>query len=628
MAGPRNFTELVVRRMAELSDRDAYQFVRVREDGDADGDRRGDRHGDRHGDVGGESLSATPLTYGELGTRAMRLASWLQERGCHGQRVLILHGDGRQFISSFLGCLLAGAVAVPAPPLGGARQNVERVANIVRDASVSYLLTDAANASAVSQLLANIGHPEVTCLATDRTQVGTEAAWEEPGLFPDDVAYLQYTSGSVSEPKGVMVTHRNLLANQRALQQALRTDSAARVGGWLPFHHDMGLVGQLLHPLWLGTSGVLMPPVTFVKKPVRWLRMVDQYGITAGGGPNLGYELCVRRVRPEQTEGLDLSRWVTAVNGAEPVRAETMDAFAEKFAPAGFRREAFYPCYGLAEATLLVAGGVPGSRVRERVADARSLEHHRLREPRPDRPARTLVSCGLPRDCEVRVVDPESHARLPDGQVGEVWLRGESVAHGYWNRPLENPRAFRATTSDGAGGFLRTGDLGLLDGGELFLTGRLKDVLIVGGRNLYPQDIERSVQRVSALFGSSAAFSVESGGDHVVVVQEVRTGRDFDAELTSLAAAVQTCVAKEFEVAAENVLLVRPGTVRRTTSGKLQRTAMRRLFLDGQIQPLHEVVAPEVRKLVAVDGGRSGGGAGGGPYGDEPFAGGPYGDDA
>lgn len=581
MAVPRNFTELVMRRAAEHDGKDAFVFVQA------------DREEQLHGDS---------LTYDELRAQAMRLASWLQERGCHGQRVLILHTDGRQFISSFLGCLLAGAVAVPAPPPSGARQNVERVANIVRDASISYLLTDAANASSVSQLLANIGHPEVVCLATDRTPVGDEKAWQEPGLFPDDVAYLQYTSGSVSEPKGVMVTHRNMLANQRAINRAMRTTSDSRIGGWLPFHHDMGLVGHLLHPLWLGGTGVLMPPVTFVKRPVRWLRMVDQFGITTGGGPNLGYELCLRRIRDEQTEGLDLSRWETAVNGAEPVRAETMDAFATRFAAAGFRREAFYPCYGLAEATLLVSGGAPGRTARERTVDVSDLERHRMRDARGGKPSRTMVSSGLPRDADVRIVDPESHTRLPDGRVGEIWVRGDSVAHGYWNRPLENAHAFRATTSDGVGGFLRTGDLGVMDGGELFITGRLKDIMIVAGRNLYPQDIERSVQRVSALFGSSAAFAVDSGRDHVVVVQEVRTGRDYDTELASLAAAVQKCVAKEFEVAAENVLLVRPGTVRRTTSGKLQRGAMRKMFLSGQIHPLHQVVAPEVSRLVAGSG--------------------------
>nr|WP_234029748.1 MULTISPECIES: fatty acyl-AMP ligase [Streptomyces] len=578
MAVPGNFTELALCRIHERPDATAYQFVRAGREG---------------------VLEADPLSYGELGRRALRLAAWLQERGCHGQRVLILHSDGEQFVTSFLGCLFAGAVAVPAPPPGGARQNVERVAAIVRDAAVSYLMTDSDNASAVSQLLATTGHADVVCLATDRATPSAPDDWREPGLFPDDVAYLQYTSGSVSEPKGVMVTHRNMLANQEAVRQAMRTGPDSVVGGWLPFHHDMGLAGHLLHPLWLGGRGVLMSPVGFVRRPVNWLRMIDEYGITTGGGPNLGYDLCVRRVTDEQLAGLDLARWETAVNGAEPVRAETLDAFAERFAPAGFRRSAFYPCYGLAEATLLVCGGVPGVTARERTVDAGELEHHGLRGPRPGRPTRRLVSCGIPRGCEVRIVDPESHAQLPDGRVGEVWVRGDSVGHGYWNRPLENGQAFRAVTADGSGGFLRTGDLGALDGGELFVTGRLKDLMIVAGRNLYPQDIERSVQRVSALFGSSAAFSVESDRDHVVVVQEVRTGRDFETELASLAAAVQSRVAEEFEVAAENVLLVRPGTVRRTTSGKLQRGAMRQMFLAGQIRPLHEVVAPEVRRLVA-----------------------------
>ncbi|MFD9223068.1 fatty acyl-AMP ligase [Streptomyces sp. NPDC060064] len=585
MAAHRNFTELALHRASELARQEAYFCVRANQQGE---------------------LESDVLSYGELDEKAKRLASWLQEHGSHGHRVLILQSGVREFMSSFLGCLYAGAVAVPAPAPVGSRQNVERVANIVRDASVSYILTDAAMASTVSQLLANIGHPEVACLATDRAEVGDPGAWQEPGLYPDDVAFLQYTSGSVSDPKGVMVTHRNLLANQRAIQQAMRTTRDSRVGGWLPFHHDMGLVGHLLHPLWLGGAGVLMPPMTFVKRPLRWLQMVDQFGITTGGGPNLAYDLCLRRIKDDQIEQLDLSRWETAVNGAEPVRAETMEAFAERFAPAGFRKEAFYPCYGLAESTLLVTGGEPGRRANSLIVDAVDLEHHRLSPAPAGRPARTLVSSGRPQQCEVAIVDPANCRKLPGGEVGEVWLRGESVARGYWNRPLENAHAFKATTEDGDEGYLRTGDLGAMVGEELYITGRMKDIMIVAGRNLYPQDIERSVQRVSALFGSSAAFAVESDRDHVVVVQEVRTGSGFEAELASLSAAVRMCVSKEFEVAAENVLLVRPGTVRRTTSGKLQRTAMRQLFLDGRIQPLHEVLHPEVRELVSVSGGQDG----------------------
>ncbi|MDH2390770.1 fatty acyl-AMP ligase [Streptomyces sp. HNM0663] len=594
MAAHRNFTELAHERITALAEREAYVCV------------RDDQQGGLESDV---------LSYGELGESARRLASWLQRSGSHGHRVLILQSDVRQFMSSFLGCLYAGAVAVPAPVPAGSRQNVERVAGIVRDASVSYILTDAAMASAVSQLLAEMGHTEVATLATDRFSGGDPDAWEEPGLFPDDVAFLQYTSGSVSDPKGVMVTHRNLLANQQSIQRAMRTSQESRVGGWLPFHHDMGLVGHLLHPLWLGACGVLMPPMTFVKRPLRWLQMVDRHGITTGGGPNLAYDLCLRRIKDDQIAELDLSRWETAVNGAEPVRAETMEAFAERFAPAGFRREAFYPCYGLAEATLLATGGDVGEPAAMRLVDAGELEQHRLRPAELGQPERRLVSCGRPQGCEVAVVDPDTGRRLPAGQVGEVWLRGESIARGYWNRPLENAHAFHAVTEDGDEGYLRTGDLGALAGGELYVTGRIKDIMIVAGRNLYPQDIERSVQRISALFGSSAAFAVESGRDHVVVVQEVRTGSCFEAELAQLSAAVRTCVAQEFEVAAENVLLVRPGTVRRTTSGKLQRTAMRRLFLDGRIQPLYEELHPEVRALVTTgamsgEGATSGGAAG------------------
>ncbi|MQY11668.1 4-hydroxyphenylalkanoate adenylyltransferase [Streptomyces sp. RB5] len=577
MEPPRTFTELALRRTFELGGREAYLFVTA----------------DRDGRLVHDSVS-----YAELGLTARRLASRLQQRGASGGRVLILQGNGRLFITSFLACLFAGAVPVPAPPPIGSRHSVERVANIVRDAAVCCVLTDAASASAVSHLLANIGHIEVDCLATDRMRLDSDADWVPPAAGPDDIAFLQYTSGSVSEPKGVMVSHRGLLANELTIHRATDSTPDSRVGGWLPFHHDMGLVGHLLQPLWLGGTGVLMPPMTFVKRPLRWLQMIDRYGITIGGGPNLAYDLCVRRVKDEEIGALDLSRWRVAVNGAEPVRAETMEAFSRRFAPAGFRAESFYPCYGLAEATLLVSGGTPDRRAEQRVVDAAALEQHRIRPAAAGHRPRTLTSSGRPLGCTVRIVDPDTRGPLSDGEVGEVWVRGESVSGGYWNRPLENAHAFRAETTDGDGGYLRTGDLGSMSDGELFITGRLKDIMFVAGRNLYPQDIERSLQRVSALLGTSAAFAVEGDRDHVVVVQEVRASREHPAEFASLSAGVQQCIAREFEVAVENVLLVRPGTVRRTTSGKLRRVTMRELFLRGELQPLHEVMSPELRELV------------------------------
>ncbi|WP_406379454.1 fatty acyl-AMP ligase [Streptomyces sp. NBC_01618] len=582
MDDPRHFIELTCATVEERANHDAYLFVHESADG---------------------GLDAGRMTYRELGLAARRIASWLQERGAAGQRVLVLNSDTGLHVTSFLGCLYAGAVAVPAPSPLGARKNAERFVGMVKDAAASFVLTDAATAPAVSQLLACAGHADVVCLAADRPGLAEPDAWRMPDLAPDDTAFLQYTSGSVSEPKGVMVSHRNLLANQRAIAGALATTADSVVGGWLPSHHDMGLTGQILHPLWLGATGVLMPAVTFAKHPVRWLEMIGRYDVTVGGGPNFAYDLCLRRIDDEQIATLDLSSWRTAVNGGEPVQAQTLDAFADRFAPAGLRPEAMYPAYGMAEATLMVAGGVPGQRAARHTVDAGELLHDRLLSPRGGRkPARTLISSGRVRGADVRIVDPDSAHVLPEGCIGEIWIRGEGVSRGYWKRPHETAEVFQARTATvGEGGFFRTGDRGFLDeNGELYVTGRRKDVMIVSGRNVYPQDVERCVQKVSVLFGSAAAFSVEAERDHVVIVQEVRTGRGYDAELPALAAAIQSCVAEEFEVSADTVLLVRPGTVRRTTSGKLQRSVMRNLFLTGGIQPLHGVIAPAVQGLVGA----------------------------
>lgn len=577
MGDPRDLVELARSAAQGRADRTACLVVREGPDGATTTDR---------------------LTYRHLDIEARRIASWLQERGAAGARVLVLTGDPALHVPGFLGCLYAGAVAVPAPPPLGARKNAERFTGMVKDCAARFVLTDSATAPAVSQLLAHAGHGDVVCLAADRPGAGDPGAWREPDVPPDGLAFLQYTSGSVSEPKGVMITHRNVLANQRAICEALGTTADSVVGGWLPAHHDMGLTGQILHPLWLGATAVLMPAVSFAKRPVRWLEMIGRYGITVSGGPNFAYDLCLRRISDEQIAELDLSGWQVAVNGGEPVQAQTLDAFAERFRAAGFRADAFVPAYGLAESTLFVTGGSPGRRAPRRTVDTGALLGDRPAPPRGDTPTRTLVTSGRARGGDVAVVDPDSRCELPAGEVGEIWVRGPSVSPGYWNRPTETAEAFGARTRSGEGGFFRTGDRGFLDDGGLFVTGRLKEVMIVSGKNVYPQDVERCVQQVSVLFGSAAAFSVESGRDHVVIVQEVRTGRGYDTELPALAAAIQACVAEEFEVPADTVLLVRPGTVRRTTSGKLQRSAMRRLFLTGEIKPLHGVIAPAVRGLV------------------------------
>nr|WP_246561610.1 fatty acyl-AMP ligase [Streptomyces roseirectus] len=525
-----------------------------------------------------------PVSYRALDAAVRRLAGWLQSQGAAGERVLLLHRSRRQFAVSFLACLYAGAIAVPCPPGGGHAHHEERITGIVKDTAPCVALTDAALAPEVSRLLARCGFGNMPCLPADA--VPGAPPWTPPQTTPDTVAYLQYTSGSTGHPHGVVITHENLLANQRAIQEALDTRPGDRVGGWLPLHHDMGLVGQLLHPLWLGGTSVMLPAETFVRHPVRWLEAVARHGITVSGAPDFAYDLCLRRVTDDQLAGLDLSGWRTAVSGGEPVRPETLRDFTQRFAPAGFRADAFAACYGLAEATLLVSGSA-GTRP-ERLVDAEALERHLWQEPRPGRPVRRLLSCGRAAGCEVRIVDPETRTPVPDGRIGEIWVRGAGVARGYWRDLGETSRVFHARTADGECGFLRTGDLGTLDDGHLYVTGRLKDVIVVAGRNLYPQDVERTVQHVNALFGPGTAFAVPGERERVVVVQELRARSGYDLDLAALAGQVERCLTEEFDVHVGGVLLVRPGTVRRTTSGKVERSAMRELFLRGRIRPLHQ----------------------------------------
>ncbi|MFJ2865835.1 fatty acyl-AMP ligase [Kitasatospora sp. NPDC087314] len=576
MAESHTLAEVVRRRAALEGERDAYVFLW---EGRAAPDPRA-------------------VSYAELDREARRLAGWLARAGAAGGRVLILQGAGRHFAPSLLGCWYAGAIAVPAPPPGGGLGHADRLLGIVKDAQVAAVLTDTASAAEVSQRLAAAGYGQVACLAVDNPHAVGDTADDAGCPDPDAVALLQYTSGSTGEAKGVMVTHRNLMANQRAIAELFGSDRDTVVGGWLPFHHDMGLVGHLLHPLWLGTPGVLMSPGAFLRRPVRWLELVSEYGVTASAAPTFGYERALRRIPPDQIARLDLSGWRTAVVGAEPVRAETLRAFAERFAPAGLRPQALRPAYGLAEATLLVTGAGSGSRgPRELVVDATRLEAGELHPAVPGTSRRTLVSSGAPAGSRVHIVDPESRQALADGRVGEIWVRGEGVTAGYWKRPYETRAAFDATTAEGEGGFLRTGDLGVLDGGELYVTGRIKDLVIMDGRNLYPHDVERRVEAANPLCRTGVVFGVESEGEHMILVQEVNVSRAVPHEYARLSKELVDCVAEDFQVDLGSVVLVRPGTIRRTTSGKLQRSAVRRLFLSGSLSPLYEELDPAVRDL-------------------------------
>ncbi|OIJ96843.1 fatty acyl-AMP ligase [Streptomyces monashensis] len=546
------------------------------------------------------------LGYAELDRRAKEIAAWLQEHGLSGRQVLLLHPSDLSFVTAFVGCLYAGAVAVPAPPPAGRERHFERLARIAADARVAAVLTTAAHAPAIEAWFATAGPAPLPCLATDAGPVGDAGHWREPAARPDDLAFLQYTSGSTSAPKGVMVSQRNLMANEAAIARATGASPRSVFGSWLPLYHDMGLIGHVLQPLWQGARAALMDPATFLRRPGAWLEMIGDHGVTVGGGPNFAYDMCVRRVKDADLARLDLSGWEAACNGAEPVRADTVEAFTRRFAPAGFRPEAFFPCYGMAETTLLVSGTPRGTRPFVRTVDAGALERGELTAADGDLPARTLVGSGVvhTEDFEVRVVDPDSALPLAAGRVGEIWVRGASVADGYWARPEATAETFGARLAGEppaqAGNWLRTGDLGALADGQLYVTGRLKEMILVNGRNIYPHDVEAAARAADRSLGTGAAFAVQAGDggrERLVVVLE--TAGPEEADPLEVVERVQAAVAAEFAVPAGTVLLVAPGTVRRTTSGKIRRTLMRRLFLAGDLSPGYAVLEPAVAALVA-----------------------------
>lgn len=553
------------------------------------------------------------ITYAELDRKARALGAWLLDRGMVGKRVLLLYPSGLDFIAAFMGCLYGGAIAVPAYPPRKNR-SVERIEAIAADADAAVALTTRDVLDRFDGLRAAAPSLEHLVWQVDsELDPGWADRWERPDIAGETLAFLQYTSGSTGMPKGVMLSHENLLHNSLRIMQAFEITRSQSGVFWLPSFHDMGLIGGILVPLYGGKFNVLMSPVAFLQKPLRWLQAIAKYRATISGGPNFAYELCVRKTTPEQRAALDLSSWSLAFNGAEPVRAETIDAFCEAFAPSGFRRQAFYPCYGLAESTLMVTGGMKFEAPVIRSFDTVALEAGAAlakTDAEAEAGARRLVGSGRELDGQdVLIVDPQTCEALPPGRVGEIWVSGPSVAQGYWNRPEETQATFGAMLAQGEpvatqqsvskwrpnpGPYLRTGDLGFFDDGELFVTGRLKDLIIIRGRNHYPQDIERSVEEASGLIraGSVAAFAVDvEERERVVVVAEVERGRRDAADLADAFDAIRRRLATGHELAVEAIVLVRPNSIPKTSSGKIQRHAARRQFLDGSLEVIEQHVA-------------------------------------
>jgi acyl-CoA synthetase (AMP-forming)/AMP-acid ligase II len=541
------------------------------------------------------------LTYGRLDERARAIAAALSRTVAAEERALLIYPPGFLYIEAFFGCLYAGVISVPAYPPEPSRldRTLPRLQAIIDDAQAGTVLTTRAILDAIAPIVAHVpALARLRWLATD--ELVETGGFRAPRLAPDRIAFLQYTSGSTGAPKGVKLTHANLVDNSEAIRRAHGYSRDSRMVTWLPPYHDMGLIGSILQPVFTGFPCVTMSPVSFLLRPVRWLQAISTTRATTSGAPNFAFDLAARRVSAEQRASLDLSSWELAYCGAEPVRRETLRRFADSFRECGFRAQAFYPCYGLAEATLIVSGG------KQR-----------------DLAASTVVSLGPSvTSGEIAIVDPRTRARLADGIEGEIWLRGPSVAAGYWNRPVESQAVFGARLASGDGPFVRTGDLGFLQRGELFVTGRLKELIIIRGRKLAPSDVEATVERAERgglrAGGSVAISSPVDGEERLFVVVELErrqrerrastapaherrrggdrrqrpfayrgsTG-DVPATIDDLVRAIRNAVAAEHGVEVFGVVLVRPRGIPKTSSGKKQRLACRAFVTGRSADILH-----------------------------------------
>ncbi len=543
---------LLEARAAELAERTVYHFL-------SDGEVHGPR----------EQMSALALAQS-----ARAIGAQLVGAGARGRPVLILMPPGLEFVRAFFGCLYAGAIAVPVYPPEPARleRGIERLRRVLENCEAAHVLTCAALAPLVETLLG-----QVAVLSSDLAPPAPEF---QP--VPGDVALLQYTSGSTQSPRGVVLGHEQLLENAGQIASAFRVTSEMRLVSWLPPYHDMGLIGGVLQPLYLGAEVLGLSPLHFMQQPLRWLEAITHFGANTSGGPNFAFDLVRRRATEQDRAALELSSWRVAFNGAEPIRADTQQRFAEAFRGCGFSATAFVPCYGLAEATLLVAAATPGREPRVHVVDEAALEQRIVRDAAGAR-GRSLVSSGtLAPGVELAVVDPESRALAPANGVGELWLRGPNIARGYFRNPELSAELFGAEL-DGSESWLRTGDLGALIDGELVVTGRLKDLLVVRGRNLYPQDVESSVTAAHPQIRAGNVVVFATADEGVAVVAEVRPDTTaFEAVLD----AIDQAVLSSHDVAPERVALVAPGSIVKTSSGKLARAATRKALESRLLTPL------------------------------------------
>ncbi|MEC4985376.1 MAG: aminotransferase class I/II-fold pyridoxal phosphate-dependent enzyme [Oscillatoria sp. PMC 1068.18] len=525
----------------------------------------------------GETDSVS-FTYQQLEERAKAIAADLQTHSHPGDRVLLLYPPGLEYCAAFFACLYGGLIAVPAYPPRRKRAP-SRLNNICHNAQPTIALTDQKTISNIKQPFSALS--KLTWIVSDNIPNSLASQWQEPNLTAENIALLQYTSGSTGTPKGVAIAHQNLLSNLEIIYTHFGHNSASKGVIWLPPYHDMGLIGGILQPIYGGFPVILMSPFAFLQKPIRWLQAITRYQATTSGSPNFAYDLCVQKVKPEELEKLDLSSWEVAFNGAEKIYPDTLNRFSKTFSKCGFRYTAFYPCYGMAEATLFVTGGSKKAEpIIHKIADSTSSQQ-------------AIVGCGkVASDCQVMIVDPHSLIECESGQVGEIWIAGKSIAQGYWQQPEATKKSFFVQLANGSDRFFfRTGDLGFLLRGELFVTGRLTERIIIRGRNYYPQDFELTVEQCHSAIrpGHTAAFSVEfAGEERLVILSEInRTKRrSFDSE--EVIKAIRKAISENYQLQVYAIALLQPETLPKTSSGKTQRYLCREQFLANKLTVLGE----------------------------------------
>ncbi|MGB5712874.1 MAG: fatty acyl-AMP ligase [Waterburya sp.] len=542
----------------------------------------------------GENESAS-CTYQKLDFQARAIAVQLLTKVKPGDRALLVYPytAGLEFIAGFLGCLYAGVIAVTDYP----RQHIKSLSQYqerIVDCQAAIVLTTQEFADRVKgQLISNPGMAmklnALPWIASDRVDLDLAKQWQMPDISAETLAFLQYTSGSTGQPKGVMVTHGNVLHNSKVIYQSFAHHSQTKILMWLPMFHDMGLIGGVMQPLFAGLPAVLMSPIALAQKPFLWLQGLSKYQITTSGGPNFAYDLLCQKVTDEQRATLDLSHWEVAFTGAEPVRAETLNRFAELYKPCGFKKEAFYPCYGMAEATLFITGVNASKYPTITYLDKQALTEDKVVEVTPEHPhSKSTVSCGYTwLGDEIIIVDPETKIQCTEDRVGEIWATGAGIGKGYFQREEQTATTFQATLADNPNQtYLRTGDLGFIKDGELYITGRIKDMMILWGRNHYPQHIEETVEGSHSALrpNHGAAFSVDlNGEEQLVIAYEINRADLRKLKADEVIGAIRLAVGEQNMANVFAVTLLKTGSIPKTSSGKIQRRACQSMFLDGSL---------------------------------------------